>query len=77
MARKLRVEYEGAVYHVLNRGDRREAIRTAVTGLQAGDLLVIAGKGHETGQIVGATVHHFDDSEEARAAVLAADGRLS
>ncbi len=67
----------GACCGAIEIGDRREAIRTAVTGLQAGDLLVIAGKGHETGQIVGATVHHFDDSEEARAAVLAADGRLS
>ncbi|MDO8605332.1 MAG: UDP-N-acetylmuramoyl-L-alanyl-D-glutamate--2,6-diaminopimelate ligase [Phaeospirillum sp.] len=57
--------------------DRREAIRTAVAGLQHGDLLVIAGKGHETGQIVGDAVHHFDDAEEARSAVLAADGRVS
>ena len=67
----------GACCGAIEIGDRREAIRTAVSGLQAGDLLVIAGKGHETGQIVGATVHHFDDAEEARAAVLAADGRLS
>ena len=34
-------------------GDRREAIRGAVAGLQRGDVLLIAGKGHETGQIVG------------------------
>lgn len=58
-------------------GDRREAIRTAVAGLQKGDVLVIAGKGHETGQIVGDTVHPFDDAEEARSAVLLADGRVS
>ncbi|RAU22907.1 UDP-N-acetylmuramoyl-L-alanyl-D-glutamate--2,6-diaminopimelate ligase [Paramagnetospirillum kuznetsovii] len=57
--------------------DRREAIRTAVAGLQKGDLLLIAGKGHETGQIVGGAVLPFDDAEEARAAVLFADGRLS
>ena len=34
-------------------GDRAEAIRTAISGLQPGDALLIAGKGHETGQIVG------------------------
>ncbi|MEA2779270.1 MAG: UDP-N-acetylmuramoyl-L-alanyl-D-glutamate--2,6-diaminopimelate ligase [Rhodospirillaceae bacterium] len=52
-------------------GDRREAIRSAVGNLGADDLLVIAGKGHETGQIVGGVVHPFDDSEEARAAAEA------
>ena len=54
-------------------GDRREAIATAVAGLGAGDVLVIAGKGHERGQIVAGTVHPFDDREEARRA-LAAEG---
>ncbi|WP_245651253.1 UDP-N-acetylmuramoyl-L-alanyl-D-glutamate--2,6-diaminopimelate ligase [Paramagnetospirillum marisnigri] len=58
-------------------GDRREAIRIGVAGLQKGDVLLLAGKGHETGQIVGASVIPFDDREEARAAVLCADGRLS
>ncbi|CAA7622536.1 UDP-N-acetylmuramoyl-L-alanyl-D-glutamate--2, 6-diaminopimelate ligase [Candidatus Terasakiella magnetica] len=57
--------------------DRREAIRTAAQGLQRGDLLVIAGKGHETGQIIGGAILPFDDAEEARAAVLLADGGLS
>jgi len=50
-------------------GDRREAIRAAVRGLQAGDVLVIAGKGHEQGQTVGTEVRPFDDATEARAAV--------
>ena len=49
-------------------GDRAEAIREAVAGLAPSDVLVIAGKGHETGQIVGEDVHPFDDSEHARAA---------
>jgi UDP-N-acetylmuramoyl-L-alanyl-D-glutamate--2,6-diaminopimelate ligase len=50
-------------------GDRRAAIRAAVAGLAAGDVLVLAGKGHETGQIVGDQVLHFDDAEEACLAV--------
>ena len=48
---------------------RRRAILTAVLGLEAGDLLVIAGKGHETGHIMGERVLPFDDAEEARRAV--------
>jgi UDP-N-acetylmuramoyl-L-alanyl-D-glutamate--2,6-diaminopimelate ligase len=42
-------------------GDRREAIRAAAAMLGDGDILVVAGKGHEQGQIVGDTVHPFDD----------------
>lgn len=52
-------------------GDRREAIRSAVSRLQEGDALVIAGKGHETYQIYGPDTRSFDDVEEARAAVAA------
>jgi UDP-N-acetylmuramoyl-L-alanyl-D-glutamate--2,6-diaminopimelate ligase len=44
-------------------GDRREAIETAVAGLSSGDVLLIAGKGHEDYQIVGTTKHHFSDHE--------------
>jgi len=58
-------------------GDRHAAIRTAVAGLEAGDVLVIAGKGHETGQIVGDKVLPFDDAAEARAAVAATDGHMN
>jgi len=49
-------------------GDRRRAIETAIAGLGPGDLLVIAGKGHESGQIIGAETLPFDDVEVARAA---------
>lgn len=49
---------------------RREAIRTAVSKLGADDVLVIAGKGHEQGQIVGKEVLPFDDVGEAKAAVM-------
>ncbi|MBB5519248.1 UDP-N-acetylmuramoyl-L-alanyl-D-glutamate--2,6-diaminopimelate ligase [Amphiplicatus metriothermophilus] len=48
-------------------GDRREAIARAVAMLESGDVLLIAGKGHETGQIVGDVVHPFDDGAVARA----------
>ncbi len=55
-------------------GDRRAAIFEAVKQLAVGDLLVLAGKGHERGQIVAGVVHPFDDAEVAREAVAAADG---
>jgi len=50
-------------------GDRREAIRSAIAQLRAGDVLLIAGKGHETGQIIGDRVVPFSD-HDAVAAVL-------
>jgi UDP-N-acetylmuramoyl-L-alanyl-D-glutamate--2,6-diaminopimelate ligase len=56
-------------------GDRALAIRTAIAELEAGDLLVIAGKGHETGQIVGSVTLPFDDAEVARETALALGGR--
>ncbi len=49
-------------------GDRGEAIATAVAGLTAGDLLLVAGKGHESGQIIGTEVVPFDDAAVVRAA---------
>ena len=49
---------------------RREAIRWAVGQLQRGDVLVIAGKGHEQGQIVGEETLPFDDAAEARQAMI-------
>lgn len=55
-------------------GDRAEAILTAVDALQPGDALLIAGKGHETGQIIGQDILPFDDVEQASVAVAALDG---
>jgi UDP-N-acetylmuramoyl-L-alanyl-D-glutamate--2,6-diaminopimelate ligase len=50
-------------------GDRREAIRRAVAELRAGDILLIAGKGHETGQIIGDRIMPFSDHEAVAAAL--------
>jgi UDP-N-acetylmuramoyl-L-alanyl-D-glutamate--2,6-diaminopimelate ligase len=55
-------------------GDRAQAILTAVDALQPGDALLVAGKGHETGQTVGDDVLPFDDVEQASVAVHALDG---
>jgi UDP-N-acetylmuramoyl-L-alanyl-D-glutamate--2,6-diaminopimelate ligase len=54
--------------------DRRIAIQTAVAGLEEGDVLVLAGKGHETGQYVGDQVLPFSDKAEAVTAALMIGG---
>jgi UDP-N-acetylmuramoyl-L-alanyl-D-glutamate--2,6-diaminopimelate ligase len=55
-------------------GDRAQAILTGVDALQPGDALLIAGKGHETGQVVGNDTLPFNDAEQASVAVAALDG---
>ena len=55
-------------------GDRAEAILRGVDALQPGDALLIAGKGHETGQTIAGQVYPFDDVEQASVAVAALDG---
>ncbi len=50
-------------------GDRAEAIRTAISALQPGDALLIAGKGHETGQIVGNSTLPFSDHDAVESAL--------
>ena len=50
-------------------GDRAEAINTVIAELKKGDTLVIAGKGHETGQIIGAEIIPFSDQDTALAAL--------
>jgi UDP-N-acetylmuramoyl-L-alanyl-D-glutamate--2,6-diaminopimelate ligase len=57
-----------------NVGDRAEAILRGVDALGAGDALLIAGKGHETGQIIKGDIYPFDDVEQASIAVAALDG---
>lgn len=51
---------------VIERADRRDAIRTAVGLAGTGDVILIAGKGHETGQEIAGAVHPFDDRAVAR-----------
>ncbi|WPZ13038.1 UDP-N-acetylmuramoyl-L-alanyl-D-glutamate--2,6-diaminopimelate ligase [Nitratireductor rhodophyticola] len=55
-------------------GDRHEAIRSAVAMLEEGDTLIVAGKGHETGQEIAGKKHHFSDHEEVRAALAERGG---
>jgi UDP-N-acetylmuramoyl-L-alanyl-D-glutamate--2,6-diaminopimelate ligase len=50
-------------------GDRRKAIHEAVSMLHAGDTLIVAGKGHEEGQTIGAETLPFSDHAEVRAAL--------
>jgi UDP-N-acetylmuramoyl-L-alanyl-D-glutamate--2,6-diaminopimelate ligase len=56
-------------------GDRAEAIRAGIARLESGDALLIAGKGHESGQIVGNEVRPFSDRDEAIKAAIALGGR--
>lgn len=57
--------------------DRAEAILRGVDAIGPGDVLLIAGKGHESGQTVGDTVYPFDDVEQASVAIAALDGGLA
>ncbi|WP_313136858.1 UDP-N-acetylmuramoyl-L-alanyl-D-glutamate--2,6-diaminopimelate ligase [Paracoccus jeotgali] len=66
----------GAGPEAIEVGDRAEAILRAVDSLEPGDALLIAGKGHETGQIIGGDVFPFDDAEQASVAVAALDGKI-
>ena len=59
---------------VLEEGDRRAAIRLAIEMAGPGDTVVVAGKGHETGQEIHGVVHPFDDRDQVRAALLALSG---
>ncbi len=58
-------------------GDRAEAILRGVDALGPGDALLICGKGHETGQVIGQDVLPFDDTEQASLAVAVLDGGVA
>src|SRR3954452_25049617 len=68
---EIRREILAAAPGAVEIGDRGAAIAAAVAELRAGDILVLAGKGHEIGQIVGREVLPFDDAEVAREALAA------
>ena len=61
--------FAGKGYTVIE--SRSEAIKTAVNAARKGDILLLAGKGHEDYQIIGTEKHHFDDREEASRACVA------
>lgn len=70
----IRAAILAAAPKALEIGDRRAAIFEAVRQLAAGDVLVVAGKGHEQGQTAAGVVHPFDDVAVTRAALEGADG---
>ena len=72
----IRAEILTAVPEGVEIGDRGEAIAQAIAGLEKGDTLLIAGKGHETGQIIGDTVVPFSDQDTAIAALKAGGGHV-
>lgn len=66
---QIRAEVRAGAPDALEIGDRRQAITEALSMLGAKDVLVVAGKGHEQGQIIGTTVLPFDDAAVIRAVV--------
>ena len=72
----IRAEIMAAVPDGIEIGDRGDAIRQAVAMLDKGDTLLIAGKGHETGQIIGDTIIPFSDQNTAIDALRAGGGHV-
>jgi len=68
-AASIRAAILGGARGAIEIGDRRQAIRSAIAELRHGDVLLIAGKGHETGQIIGDRVVPFSDHEAVAAAL--------
>lgn len=66
----IRAGAQGGTAEVVEVGDRRTAIEQAVGLATTGDIVVLAGKGHETGQEVAGVVHPFDDRDVAREVLL-------
>ena len=71
----IRAAVRGGAPDALEVGDRAEAILRGVDMLGTGDALLICGKGHESGQVVGTDVLPFDDVEQASMAVAVLDGK--
>jgi UDP-N-acetylmuramoyl-L-alanyl-D-glutamate--2,6-diaminopimelate ligase len=65
-AEQIRSEIIAKCPSAIEIGDRIEAIEYAISHLEKGDILVLAGKGHETGQKIGDTIIPMNDIDEAR-----------
>lgn len=74
-AAQIRAEVMAACPDARNIGSRAEAVAEAIAGLAAGDVLLLAGKGHETGQVVGGKTLHFSDHEAVEAALAGREYR--
>jgi len=72
----IRAEVMAGAPDAMEVADRAEAILRGVDALQPGDALLICGKGHESGQVIGDDIFPFDDVEQASLAVSALDGAL-
>ncbi len=73
----IRAEVLAAAPGAIEIGDRAEAIAAAINGMGPGDVLLIAGKGHETGQIVGHTVIPYSDHDTVAGLIGGAGKRVS
>jgi UDP-N-acetylmuramoyl-L-alanyl-D-glutamate--2,6-diaminopimelate ligase len=65
----IRRQISAAAPGAMDISDRAQAIRVGVSRLSTGDILVVAGKGHESGQIVHGVFNPFDDAQEVRDAI--------
>ncbi|MEJ2227902.1 MAG: UDP-N-acetylmuramoyl-L-alanyl-D-glutamate--2,6-diaminopimelate ligase [Alphaproteobacteria bacterium] len=72
----IRAEILAAAPGATEIGNRTEAVSEAIAGLAEGDVLLIAGKGHETGQIVGNTVLPYSDHDSVAKVLLALGGKV-
>ena len=72
-AASIRAAVMAAASGAIEIGNRAEAIRAAVDALEPGDVLIVAGKGHEEGQKIGKTVLPFSDHEAVKAAIAGRD----
>jgi UDP-N-acetylmuramoyl-L-alanyl-D-glutamate--2,6-diaminopimelate ligase len=76
-AAQIRSEILAAAKGAREIGDRAQAIRAAVADLKTGDVLILAGKGHETGQYIKGEVLPFSDRDQAIEAAIAMGGRAA
>lgn len=70
----IRAEIMAAAPGAIEIGDRAQAIATAIEALAAGDILLVAGKGHETGQIIGEETRPFSDHDVVRDMIARLEG---